>query len=65
MVTGLQAKLVATVLGPIPASFDTVESEGQQMKQSRIQYIAKKNLKNPPVLVFTLLIGISTQVWRN
>ncbi len=31
----------ATVLGSIPASSDTVESEGRQMKQSWIQYFKK------------------------
>ncbi len=39
---------VATVLGSIPASSVTVESEGRQMKQCWIQY-KEKNLKNPPV----------------
>ncbi len=34
---------VATVLGSIPASSDTVESEGRQMKRCWIQYIEKKN----------------------
>jgi hypothetical protein len=29
---------VTTVLSPIPASFDTVESEGQQMQQCGIKY---------------------------
>jgi len=33
---------VATVPGSIPASTDTMESEGRQMKQSWIQYIWKK-----------------------
>ncbi len=33
---------VATVLGSIPASSDTVESEGRQMKQCWKQYIEKK-----------------------
>ncbi len=36
---------VLTVLGSIPASSDTAESEGQQMKQCWIQYIKK----NPPL----------------
>jgi hypothetical protein len=36
--------VVATVMGSIPASSDTVESEGQQMKQCRISYI-KNNFK--------------------
>ncbi len=40
--------VVATVLGSIPASSDTVESEGRQMKQCWISYIKKKkNPKNP------------------
>ncbi len=39
---------VATVLGSIPASSDTVESEGWQMKQCWITYIKIKNPKNPP-----------------
>ncbi len=33
---------VATVLGSIPASFDTVESEGRQMKQYWIKYWKNK-----------------------
>ncbi len=42
---------VATVLGSIPASSDTVESEGRQMQQCWITYIkksplTKKSLKN-------------------
>ncbi len=37
---------VATVLGSISASSDTMESEGRQMKQSWIQYIEEKNQKN-------------------
>ncbi len=32
---------VATVLGSIPESSDTVESEGQQMKQCGMKYIKK------------------------
>jgi hypothetical protein len=35
---------VATVPGSIPASCETVESEGRKMKQWRIQHIKK----NPP-----------------
>jgi hypothetical protein len=38
---------VATALGSIPASTDTVESEGRQMKQCWIQYIEKKSKKSP------------------
>ncbi len=33
--------IVATVLGSIPASSDTVESEGRQMKQCQKSYIKK------------------------
>jgi hypothetical protein len=41
--------VVDTVLDSIPVSSDTVESEGQQMKQCWIAYIkTKKNPKNPP-----------------
>ncbi len=36
---------VATVLGSIPASSDTVESEGRQLKQRWITYIEKKSKK--------------------
>ncbi len=35
---------IATVLGSIPASSDTVKSEGRQIKQCWIQYMKKKNL---------------------
>ncbi len=38
---------VATVLGAIPASSDTVESEGRQMKQCWITYIKRKTEKFP------------------
>ncbi len=41
---------VAIVLGFIPASSDTVESERQQMKQCWITYIKRKNPKNPPLI---------------
>jgi hypothetical protein len=34
--------VVPTVLGSIPASSDTVESEGRQMKQCKIFYIKRK-----------------------
>ncbi len=34
----------------MPASADTVETEGRQMKQCWIQYIEKKIQKNPPVI---------------
>ncbi len=39
---------VATVLGSIPASSDTVESEGRQMKQCWITYTERKTKKFPP-----------------
>ncbi len=39
--------VVATVMGSIPASSDTVESEGRQIKQCWISYI-KENPKNSP-----------------
>ncbi len=38
---------VATVMGSISASSDTVESEGRQMKQCWISYIKRKIQKNP------------------
>jgi hypothetical protein len=38
---------VATVLGSIPASSDTVESEGRQIKQCWITYI--KNIQKIPL----------------
>jgi hypothetical protein len=40
---------VATVLDSIPASSDTVESDGRQMKQCWIKYIVRKNRKVPPL----------------
>ncbi len=46
---------VATVMGSIPASPDTVESEGQQMKQCWVTYIKRKNKKNPPLGVIRIL----------
>ncbi len=53
-------KKLATVLGLIPASSDTVESERRQMKQFWIKYWKKS--KNPPVID---LRGISTNWFRN
>jgi hypothetical protein len=42
--------VVTTVLGSIPASSETVESEGRHMKQCRISVHKKrKNTKNPPL----------------
>ncbi len=43
---------VATVLGSIPASSDTVEYDGRQIKQCCIMYLDKKH-KNPPLKVST------------
>ncbi len=40
--------VVATVLGSIPASSDTMESEGRQMKRCWISYIKRKNSKKSP-----------------
>ncbi len=40
--------VVATVLGSIPATSDTVESEGRQMEQCRISYIKKEKLQKSP-----------------
>ncbi len=37
---------VPSVLGSIPASSDTVESEGRQMKGYRIRYKQKNKTKN-------------------
>jgi hypothetical protein len=39
--------VVATVLHSIPASSDTVESEGRQMKECGISYIKRVNPKIP------------------
>ncbi len=57
--------VVATVLGSIPASSDTVESEGRQMKQCWILYITKH--KKPAFFLYigqlceTILRGTSSQ----
>jgi hypothetical protein len=40
----------ATVLGAIPASSGTVESEGRQIKQVFITHIKRKNPKSPPLI---------------
>ncbi len=40
--------VVGTVLGSIPASSDTVESVGPQMKQCWISYIKRKNPEKSP-----------------
>ncbi len=45
---------VATVLGSIPASSDTVESEGRQMKLCLIKYIHKKS----PCLIMVVWWGL-------
>jgi hypothetical protein len=41
--------IVATVLNSIPASSDTVESEGRQIKQCWISYIKRKKCQNTPL----------------
>ncbi len=51
---------VATVLGSIPASSDTVETEGRQMKQCWIQYLEKNILKNLPVEMWQKLFAAHT-----
>jgi hypothetical protein len=40
------AKVATVLVGSIPASSDTVESEGRQMKQCRIKYIQNAPLFN-------------------
>ncbi len=53
---------VATVLGPIPASSDTVESDGRQMKQCFIKYIKNKEKINDFTVIEPFLL---TQItWR-
>jgi len=44
--------VVATVLGSIPASSDTVESEGRKMKPCWISYIKEKIPKIPPLSIY-------------
>jgi hypothetical protein len=53
---------VATFLGLIQASSDTVESEGRQMKQCLIQYI-RKNPKNLPGKISTIGKKISSDLY--
>jgi hypothetical protein len=65
---------VPTVQGSIPVSFDTVESEGRQMKQCRIKYYKNSKrspflgkekkineLRKKPLFIFFLLIHIHLQ----
>ncbi len=58
---------VATVLGSIPASSDSVESEGRQMKKCWLQYIEKKIHTNPLLWIgnktihYTLLFLIALE----
>ncbi len=55
---------VATVLGSIPASSDTVESEGRQMNQCWIQYV-HRNIKIQKIpLLKLVLLQIFTPNWR-
>jgi hypothetical protein len=50
--------IAATVLGSIPASSDTVESVGRQMKQCWIQYIEEEeNPKKIPLFFYFVLPG--------
>ncbi len=51
---------VATFLYTIPASSDTVESEGRQMTLCRIQYKEKKYIKNPFHLVRCSIVNSGT-----
>ncbi len=55
---------VATVLGSIPASVGTVESEGRQMKQCCILYEQKE--KNPPKKYFKkkTIILLLLNLWK-
>jgi hypothetical protein len=53
--------VVATVLGSIPASSDTVVSEGRPMKQCWMSYIKRKNPKISPIhLMFWTFFYFST-----
>ncbi len=49
--------VVATALGSIPASSDTVESKGRQMTQCWISYIKSKNPKKSPIKKYYYLLG--------
>jgi hypothetical protein len=42
---------VATALGSITASYDTVESDGRQMKHCSITYIKRKNPRKSPLQI--------------
>ncbi len=55
-----QCRIVATVLAPIPASSDTVESEGRRMKQWWISYKKQKN----PYFSFFFLPWFSSLLWK-
>jgi hypothetical protein len=44
------AKIATTVLGSIPASSDTAESEGRQVEQCRLKYF-----KNPQKTPFKII----------
>ncbi len=50
---------VKVVLGSIPALFDTMESEGRQMKQCWIKYI--KKIQKIPLCIFNLMKFIATK----
>ncbi len=53
---------VATVVSSIPASSDTVESEGRQMKQCWIQNIEKKKIKKIPLFYFIKIVRIAFSI---
>jgi hypothetical protein len=61
---------VATVLGSIPASSDTVESEGRKTKQCLITFIKKKKKYPPLYLKVTKIflticyVGFVTSCWN-
>ncbi len=61
-----QCRMVATVLGSIPASSDTVESEGRQMKQCWISYIKKgKPKKSPFIYSGKIMLNVAETIFVN
>jgi hypothetical protein len=62
-VSDSQCRLSGSVLGSIPASSDTVESEGRQMKQCWISYIKRKYPKIPPPMICTST-AVESAMWR-
>jgi len=51
--------VVATVLGTIPESSDTVEFEGRQMQQCWISYIKRKKSKKSPFKIKSIAASLS------